>query len=80
MNENLEALKRLLESGEFHHATYRCIGTLWEGLWFYSRSSKGRRGFEVAGCINASMDADVLDEAHELVKGTGVSVGSYGAG
>ncbi len=80
MNKNLEALKTLLASGKFHHATYRNQGTLWEGLWFYAKREDGFRGFEVAGCINASMDEDVMDEAHDLVRGTGISVGSYGNG
>lgn len=80
MNENLEALKSLLRSGEFHHATYRNFGTLWEGLWFYRKDTDGFRGFSPAGCINKRTDADVLDEAHELVKGTGISIGAYGQG
>jgi len=78
--ENLRQLKDLLDSGEFHHATYRDIGTLWEGLHFYRRAPSGHRGFEYAGCINAKRDASVMDEAQKLVKGTGVSVGSYGKG
>ena len=81
MNENLEALKSLLESGEFHHATYRNIGTLWEGLWFYRKDPNGFRGYSVAGAVNKGADGEaVLDEAHELVRGTGISVGAYGLG
>jgi hypothetical protein len=74
----LQELRELIASGEFHHATYRNIGTVWEGLWFYRRDPQGRRGFSVAGCVNKA-DADI-DAAHELVRGSGVSVGSYGNG
>lgn len=80
MNKNLEALKTLLASGEFHHATYRDRGTVWEGLWFYKKDPDGFRGYSVAGCINANIDADAIDEAHDLVKHTGISVDSYGNG
>ena len=77
---NLEQLEQLLASGEFHHATYRCIGTVHEGLWFYRKAPSAKRGFEVVGCINARADADVIEQAQELVKNTGVSLGSYGNG
>jgi len=78
--EELQQLKDLLDSGEFHHATYRNIGTVWEGLWFYKKASERSRGFEVAGCISAKVHSEVMDEAHALVRHTGVSVGSYGNG
>jgi hypothetical protein len=80
MSKEIEILRALLESGEFHHATYRGQGTVWEGLWFYRTSSSGFRGYEVAGCVNARLDADDLDAAHALVAHTGISVGSYGNG
>lgn len=74
---SLEELKRLMESGEFHHATYRDKGTLWEGLWVYRRYN-GLRGFEPAGAfLKGNIDAEA---AWELVRGTGVSVGAYGQG
>ncbi len=74
----LEKLQGALESGQFHHATYRNFGTVWEGLWFYVKDSEGFRGYTVLGCVNKS-DPD-LEAAHALVRGTGVSVGSYGRG
>lgn len=80
MNASLEALKALLASGEFHHATYRNFGTLWEGLYFYRRDVNAARGFELAGAVNARMDADAMVEAESLVRATGVSVGAYGQG
>ena len=80
MNKNLELLKELLESGDFHHATIRNIGTPWEGVWFYRKSNTVHRGFEVAGYINAELDKEVIDEAIELVKGTGINMGCYGKG
>ncbi len=74
---NIEKLKALLESGQFHHATYRNIGTLWEGLWIYQRFD-GLRGFEPVGMFPKGDTS--LDQAHELVRHTGVSVGSFGRG
>lgn len=71
-------LKYLLDSKQFHHATYRCLGTLWEGLWIYVNKPEGFRGFESGGCFYK--DDPALDAAIELVKHTGVSVGSYGRG
>jgi hypothetical protein len=74
----LEQLRSLLDSGEFHHATYRDIGKLWEGLNIYRKSATGFRGFEGIG-IFPKDDPD-LAAAHDLVWHTGVSVGSYGRG
>lgn len=74
----LAELKALRESGEFHHATYRNHGTLWEGLWVYVKSETGFRGYVPAGAFfKGSVD---LDAAFELIQGTGISVGAYGRG
>lgn len=76
----LEHLQALVKSGEFHHVTYRCLGTVWEGYWFYRKSDTGYRGFEVAGCVNKT-DPN-LDKATEFLiqNGIATSVGSYGNG
>lgn len=74
----LDALKQLLTNGEFHHATYRNQGTLWEGLHVYRCSKTGFRGFEGVGYFPKN-DPD-LDAAHSLVAHTGISVGSFGRG
>jgi hypothetical protein len=73
-------LKELLDSGKFHHATYRDIGTLWEGLRIYVHSSKAwaYRGFEPAGWFGKSDPS--LKEAEKIVAHTGVSLGSFGNG
>lgn len=76
--QNFAELKALLASGEFHHATYRNQGTLWEGLHIYRRSEKGFRGFDHAAIIGK--DSPHLAEAERMVSHTGVSVGSYGNG
>lgn len=74
---SLQELKDLMASGEFHHATFRDRGTLWEGLWIY-RKFDGLRGFEPAGAfLKGNVDAE---KAYKLVRGTGISVGSYGRG
>jgi hypothetical protein len=72
----LEELKTLQASGVFHHATYRSMGTLWEGLHIYTRDTKGFRGFTHAGSF--PKDSPELEAAFALIKG--VSVGSYGNG
>lgn len=71
-------LKQLQVSGNFHHATYRDIGKIWEGLYIYRKdeSANGYRGFSLAGSFNVR-DAE-LEEAMSLC--SGVSVGAYGEG
>lgn len=77
LNMALEELKQLMESGQFHHATYRNLNTLWEGLWIY-RKYDGLRGFEPVGCFGKE-DAN-LKAAEDMVRHTGISFGSYGKG
>ena len=74
----LEALQAILDSGRFHHATYRNQGTLWEGLWIYVNETNGFRGYGPAGFFPA--DDPELDAAFEAVRGTGISIGSFGRG
>lgn len=73
----ISELQTLLNSGQFHHATYRDHGTIWEGLYIYCNAQHGFRGFEHCGSFLKGRDSDC---AYELVKGTGVSAGSYGQG
>lgn len=73
----LDELDVLLSSGQFHHATYRNFGTVWEGLYIYTKYD-GLRGFDVAGVFNKG-NPD-LDKAEEKVKHTGISVGAFGSG
>jgi hypothetical protein len=72
----LADLEALQKSGEFHHATYRCQGTLWEGLWVYRRSETGFRGYDVVG----SFPVGAPELAQAMRACTGVSVGAYGQG
>lgn len=72
----IEQLKKHLADGSFHHATYRDHGTIWEGLWIYIKSDD-RIGYKPYGSFPKGVAAD---EAHEIVKHTGVSVGAYGRG
>ena len=74
----LDALQTLLNSGQFHHATYRNVGTLWEGLWIYEKNANGFRGYSVVGSFPKG-DRE-LEQAHKLVRGSGISVGSFGRG
>jgi hypothetical protein len=73
----LEKLRALLDSGAFHHATYRNEGTLWEGLWIYKKMDQ-HPGYVPDGAF--FKDSPHLDEAHKLVRHTGVSVGAFGRG
>ena len=75
--DTIKELKDLLASGEFHHATYRDFGTVWEGLWIY-RKCDGLRGFKPALCFFKGNPE--LPAAENLVRGTGISVASYGNG
>jgi hypothetical protein len=70
-------LESLQQSGEFHHATYRCQGTLWEGLWIYRRSATGFRGYDCAGAFNSKTNPE-LETAMSLCRE--ISVGAYGQG
>jgi hypothetical protein len=74
----LQELKSILDSDEFHHATYRNVGTLWEGLWIYRKNENGFQGFEPAG--NFSKSSADLDAAHDLCGMTGISFGARGEG
>jgi hypothetical protein len=74
----LDELRELILSGQFHHATYRGMGTLWEGLWVYVKVEDSFRGFGPIGSF--PKDDPELDAAYEAVRGTGISVGSYGRG
>jgi hypothetical protein len=74
----LADLSACLADGRFHHATYRDLNTIWEGLYVYLREDNGFNGFTVGGCFGKS-NPD-LDAAHELVRHTGVSLGARGEG
>lgn len=76
----IDQLRQLLANGELHHVTYRCLGTIHEGLYFYQKSTTGFRGFDLAGCVNKMIDGADVEDAHKLVRGIGVHVGSYGNG
>jgi hypothetical protein len=75
----LEALKALLESGEFHHATYRDLGKIWEGLYIYEKDPDPKWvGYRLVGSFNKTDEN--LFAAEDLVRGTGVSLGAFGRG
>lgn len=74
----LDELNYLRESGQFHHATYRNHGTVWEGLHIYVNDAGGHRGFIHAGAFGK--DDRNLEAAMAIVRGTGISVGAYGKG
>lgn len=75
----LTELKDLLDSGKFHHATYRTDYA--RGLHIYSSDAKGHRGFVYVGCFSESLtDKATIDAAYNMVRGTGVSLGAFGNG
>lgn len=71
-------LFRLKESGVFHHATYRDLGKLHEGLYIYVKQNNGFNGFTLYGMV--PKDDPMQDACYDAVASTGVSVGSYGNG
>lgn len=71
---NLDRLHALLDSGTFHHATYRDQGTLWEGLWVY-QMDESAIGYKPAMSFGKH-DPD-LAAAEAAVRHTGISLGSY---
>ena len=73
----LDELRRIIDDGEFHHATYRDIGRLFEGLVIYVKHD-GPVGFKPVWRFGK--DSPDLDGAEEMVKHTGISVGSFGRG
>lgn len=74
---DIAELKKLMAEDKFHHASYRSHGSLWEGLWIYQKED-ALRGFVPAGAF--FRDSPELAAATELVRGTGISIGAYGAG
>lgn len=75
----LEQLKALMDSGQFHHATYREVNTIWEGLYIYKKDPDPKWvGYRLAGSFNKA-DGN-LDAAQDIVCGTGVSFGAFGRG
>jgi len=78
MAMTLNELQSMKQAGEFHHATYRDIGSIWEGLYIYRKASDGFRGFKLIGCFGK--DNPDLPAAESIVCGSGVSVGAYGRG
>jgi hypothetical protein len=74
----LDDLRASLESGMFHHATYRDLNSIWEGLYIYLREDNGFNGFTVGGCFGKG--SPDLEAAYQLVRHTGVSLGARGEG
>ena len=77
----IDQLKKLMDDGEFHHATYRTDFA--RGLHIYSKAKAGSsfRGFEYAGAFSEACDTkETINAAYELTRKTGISVGSYGRG
>lgn len=71
---NMEILKSLIASGQFHHATYRT--DIARGLHVYRHDTNGFNGFAYALYFSA-LDKAECDAAYDLVRGTGVYEGSY---
>lgn len=74
----LDELRLLKEFGEFHHATYRYEGA--KGLHVYAKDPiHGFRGYRHVGSFyEMTTDKATMNAAYEIVRDSGVSVGSYG--
>lgn len=68
-------LQELIDCKRFHHATYRNLSTVWEGLYIYENTSDPL-GFALAGVFHKT-DPYLID-AYDAVRSTGVSVGGRG--
>jgi hypothetical protein len=76
----IQELKDLVASDNFHHATYRELNTIWEGLYIYANDPDPKWvGYRLVGSFNKSEGA-IADEAYDIVRHTGVSLGSRGNG
>lgn len=75
----LEHLKELMDSGKFHHATYRTDYA--RGLHIYAIDPNGFRGFTYVGAFSEVCDTkETINAAIEMTRKTGISVGSFGNG
>ena len=80
----LNELKKMKADGQFHHATYRTDFA--RGLHIYAKegylgNKLGFRGFVYVTCFSEALyTKEQINEAYDVVKNTGVSVGSYGNG
>ena len=77
----LDELQSLIESNRFHHATYRNLGTLWEGLYIYARDdSQDWIGYRLVDCFNAREQPSELRSAEDMIRQQttgGIAVGSF---
>jgi hypothetical protein len=72
-------LQELLDTGMFHHATYREHGSLWEGLFIYRKEPENKfNGFTLVGSF--PKDDPDQEKAYSMVRNSGVSYGRYGGG
>ena len=72
-------LKKLMDDGKFHHATYRYDFA--RGWHIYQIDPTGFRGFNyVAAFSEVCCPKEELEAVRNLVRNTGYSTGSYGNG
>jgi len=73
-------LQALLDSGEFHHATDKPNNGCWSGLFIYANANNSM-GFEHVGTFSTykTVNPD-YETAYNMIRHTGVSVGSRGRG
>jgi len=74
----INELKKLMDSGEFHHATMRVDFA--RGLHIYAKDDNKFNGFKPVGYFSSVYEKELCDEAYQITRKTGVSLGSYGQG
>jgi hypothetical protein len=81
MSTKIEQLKALCNSGKFHHATYRDIGTLWEGLRVFPKEENGFNGFGWSRLFFGKDDPELV-AAQDYLRSVnvGTHLGSFGNG
>lgn len=75
----IEELKKLMDSGEFHHATMRTDFA--RGLHIYANESENKfNGFKPVGYFSSVYEKELCEEAYQITRKTGISMNAYGRG
>lgn len=76
----ISELQNLLDRNEFHHATDKPNNGCWSGLFIYAKADNSM-GFEHVGTFGTyKVSNPDYEVAYNMVRSTGVSVGSRGRG
>jgi hypothetical protein len=71
----IEELKKLMSSGEFHHATMRTDFA--RGLHIYAKEDNKFNGFKPVGYFSSVYNKEECERAYQITRNTGIYEGSY---